>query len=134
MDIKCTSHPWHGLSHCPRRLSFLHTTGQLLEHIGGNINPLRVIQKIPEGLQIDMLRWEWLGGGVTVSCLQYQPLVLVLLAVVLGGERDGSIAAEIPTVAAPSCCACKKARVRVRKEGLQPVAKVGRRPPHIRRC
>ena len=34
--------------------------GQLLDHIGGNINPLRVIQKIPEGLAIDKLRW----GGV----------------------------------------------------------------------
>lgn len=30
--------------------------GQLLDHIGGNINPLRVIQKIPEGLAIDKLR------------------------------------------------------------------------------
>eukprot|EP00775_Hariotina_reticulata_P014708 gene14708-14873_t len=32
------------------------TTGQLLEHIGGNINPLRVIQKIPEGMAIQHLR------------------------------------------------------------------------------
>jgi hypothetical protein len=30
--------------------------GQLLDHIGGNINPLRVIQKIPEGLSITSLR------------------------------------------------------------------------------
>lgn len=30
--------------------------GQLLDHIGGDINPLRVIQKIPEGLAIDKLR------------------------------------------------------------------------------
>ncbi|WIA39313.1 hypothetical protein OEZ86_005428 [Tetradesmus obliquus] len=32
------------------------TTGQLLDHIGGNINPLRVIQKIPEGMSINSLR------------------------------------------------------------------------------
>lgn len=38
------------------RLCMYLPAGQLLDHIGGNINPLRVIQKIPEGLAIDKLR------------------------------------------------------------------------------
>ncbi|GBF95415.1 hypothetical protein Rsub_08377 [Raphidocelis subcapitata] len=32
------------------------TTGQLLDHIGGNVNPLLVVRKIPEGMAIPRLR------------------------------------------------------------------------------
>jgi hypothetical protein len=47
--------------------------GQLLDHIGGNINPLRVIQKIPEGLAIDKLRFVEVVAA-SVACSGQRPV------------------------------------------------------------
>jgi hypothetical protein len=53
--------------------SFWMCAGQLLDHIGGNINPLRVIQKIPEGLAIDKLRFVEVVAA-SVACSGQRPV------------------------------------------------------------